>query len=58
MEWKEVRLCDVCSELSDGLHKAPKFIEKGEYIFVNAKTCIMVIFLITTLQKRQVMKNI
>lgn len=37
MEWKEVRLCDVCSELSDGLHKAPKFIEKGEYIFVNAK---------------------
>lgn len=37
MEWKEVRQCDVCSELSDGLHKAPKFIEKGEYIFVNAK---------------------
>ena len=37
MERKEVRLCDVCSELSDGLHKAPKFIEKGEYIFVNAK---------------------
>lgn len=37
MEWKEVRLGDVCSELSDGLHKAPKFIEKGEYIFVNAK---------------------
>lgn len=37
MEWKEVRLCDVCSELSDGLHKAPKFIEKGEYIYVNAK---------------------
>ena len=37
MEWKEVRLCDVCSEPSDGLHKAPKFIEKGEYIFVNAK---------------------
>lgn len=37
MEWKEVRLGDVCSELSDGLHKAPKFIVNGEYIFVNAK---------------------
>ena len=37
MEWKEDRLGDVCSELSDGLHKAPKFIVNGEYIFVNAK---------------------
>ena len=37
MEWKEVRLGNVCSELSDGLHKAPKFIVNGEYIFVNAK---------------------
>ena len=37
MEWKEVRLGDVCSELSDGLHKAPKFVKNGEYIFVNAK---------------------
>lgn len=37
MEWKEVKLGDVCSELSDGLHKAPKFIVNGEYIFVNAK---------------------
>ncbi len=37
MEWKEVRLGDVCSELSDGLHKVPKFIVNGEYIFVNAK---------------------
>lgn len=37
MEWKEVGLGDVCSELSDGLHKAPKFIVNGEYIFVNAK---------------------
>ena len=37
MAWKEVRLGDVCSELSDGLHKAPKFIVNGEYIFVNAK---------------------
>ena len=37
MEWKEVRLGDVCSELSDGLHKAPNFIVNGEYIFVNAK---------------------
>lgn len=37
MEWTEVRLGDVCSELSDGLHKAPKFIVNGEYIFVNAK---------------------
>ncbi len=37
MEWKEIRLGDVCSELSDGLHKAPKFTVNGEYIFVNAK---------------------
>ena len=36
-EWKEYKLEDLCDELSDGLHKAPKFVENGEYIFVNAK---------------------
>ena len=36
-EWKEYKLEDLCDELSDGLHKAPKFEENGEYIFVNAK---------------------
>ena len=36
-EWKEYKLGEVCTELSDGLHKAPKFKIGGEYIFVNAK---------------------
>lgn len=36
-EWKEYKLEELCDELSDGLHKAPKFEENGEYIFVNAK---------------------
>jgi type I restriction enzyme S subunit len=36
-EWKIYKLEDVCTELSDGLHKAPKFINGGDYIFVNAK---------------------
>jgi len=36
-EWKEVKLGDICTELSDGLHKAPLFVEGGDYIFVNAK---------------------
>ena len=36
-EWKNVKLEDLCEELSDGLHKAPVFVENGEYIFVNAK---------------------
>ena len=36
-EWKEYKLGEVCTELSDGLHKAPVFKEGGEYIFVNAK---------------------
>ena len=36
-EWKECKLEDLCDDLSDGLHKAPKFVENGEYIFVNAK---------------------
>ncbi len=36
-EWKEVKLGDICTELSDGLHKAPLFVERGDYIFVNAK---------------------
>ena len=36
-EWKEYKLGDACTELSDGLHKAPIFIEGGDYIFVNAK---------------------
>ena len=39
-EWKEYRLGDVCTELSDGLHKAPKFVLGGDYIFVNAKNII------------------
>ena len=36
-DWKEVSLQDCCDEVSDGLHKAPKFVFDGEYIFVNAK---------------------
>lgn len=36
-EWKEYKLGEVCTELSDGLHKAPVFKEGGDYIFVNAK---------------------
>ena len=36
-EWKEYKLGDVCTELSDGLHKAPVFQIGGDYIFVNAK---------------------
>ena len=36
-EWKEYKLEDVCTDLSDGLHKAPKFVNGGDFIFVNAK---------------------
>lgn len=36
-EWKVYKLGDACTELSDGLHKAPIFVEGGDYIFVNAK---------------------
>ena len=39
-EWKEYKLGDVCTELSDGLHKAPKFKIGGDYIFVNAKNIV------------------
>lgn len=39
-EWKEYKLGDVCTELSDGLHKAPKFKLGGDYIFVNAKNIL------------------
>ncbi len=39
-EWKEYRLGEVCTELSDGLHKAPKFKIGGDYIFVNAKNIV------------------
>ena len=39
-EWKEYKLGDVCTELSDGLHKAPKFKMGGDYIFVNAKNIV------------------
>lgn len=39
-EWKEYRLGEVCTELSDGLHKAPKFKMGGDYIFVNAKNIV------------------
>ena len=36
-EWKEYKLGDICTHLSDGLHKAPIFKKGGDYIFVNAK---------------------
>ena len=36
-ELKVYKLGDACTELSDGLHKAPIFVEGGDYIFVNAK---------------------
>ena len=39
-EWKEYKLGEVCTELSDGLHKAPKFKMGGDYIFVNAKNIV------------------
>lgn len=39
-EWKEYRLGEVCTELSDGLHKAPNFKKNGDYIFVNAKNIV------------------
>ena len=39
-EWKEYQMGEVCTELSDGLHKAPKFKIGGDYIFVNAKNIV------------------
>lgn len=36
-KWKEVKLAEICTELSDGLHKAPVFVDGGDYIFVNAR---------------------
>ena len=39
-EWKECKLGEVCTDLSDGLHKAPKFKMGGDYIFVNAKNIV------------------
>ena len=39
-QWKEYKLGEVCTELSDGLHKAPKFKMGGDYIFVNAKNIV------------------
>lgn len=35
-ESTKVLLKDISTELSDGLHKAPKFVYNGEYLFVNA----------------------
>lgn len=35
-KWTKVLLKDIATELSDGLHKAPKFVYGGEYLFVNA----------------------
>ena len=39
-EWREYKLGEACTELSDGLHKAPKFKMGGDYIFVNAKNIV------------------
>ena len=33
-EWKEYKLGEVCTELSDGLHKAPVFKERDSPISI------------------------
>lgn len=35
-EFQMVTLAEISDGLSDGLHKAPKFVANGEYLFVNA----------------------
>jgi len=34
-EWPTVRLEDVTTALSDGLHSTPKYDDSGDYYFIN-----------------------
>lgn len=38
--WKWVRLRDIISTLSDGIHGTPQFDETGEYFFINGNNLI------------------
>lgn len=39
-KWKKVTLQDVTSILGDGLHGTPKYVEDGEYAFVNGNNLV------------------
>ena len=34
-KWKVVKLGEICSVLGDGLHGTPKFVENGDFYFIN-----------------------
>ena len=38
--WKWVRLRDIISTLSDGIHGTPQFDETGEYFFINGNNLV------------------
>ena len=33
--WKEVKLGNICTLISDGLHGTPKYDNNGNYYFIN-----------------------
>ena len=34
-KWETVKLGEICSVLGDGLHGTPKFVENGDFYFIN-----------------------
>lgn len=39
-DWEQRKLGEVCSEIGDGLHSAPIYVENGEYYFINGNNLV------------------
>jgi type I restriction enzyme S subunit len=35
LDWQEIKLSDVTTKISDGLHTTPKYVENSKYYFIN-----------------------
>jgi type I restriction enzyme S subunit len=38
--WKELKLSDVATKISDGLHTTPKYVEKSNFYFINGNNLV------------------
>ena len=39
-DWKQVKLEEVTSKISDGLHSTPKYVDNSEYYFINGNNLV------------------
>lgn len=56
-DWEQRKLGEVCSEIGDGLHSAPKYNDNGEVFFINGNNLVDGHIVIDPLKTRRVSKE-